>query len=548
MRLITDVGHADDQQGTTRAVIYSRQSKASLTSIKEQDDECLADAEDLGLTIVDRYSDLVGASSQADAERPDWDRLLLDLRSRKFDVLILWESSRGDRQADMWLALLKLCRARDVKIRVTSNMRTYDLKSNPGDWKSLAVEGIEAQFETDRLGLRVQRALRSRAQKGRPHAKTPFGYVRKYDPVTRAYLGQEPDEELRRADSSDPWSPAGIVRQIFTDLHRGVSVNEVVRKLNARRIPIPRFAAIDDGRERPKRKYNVRGEVMWMTPAERWSSGRWTQAVVRHVVSNAAHIGKVRRYRRLVAEEAWDSLVDADVFQEVNDLLADPNRRSTTDARVRYLISCIATCARCGGKVTFLKPTGKAGRARILDNAGAYRCSEGSCAAVPAPETDQFVTAKILLWLTCPDIWQVIRTSSDGPGGVVAEARSRIAALTKEFENFQREVRALPAAQRSAQLSVVAEMEMNFRQEIAQAEAEALRVVPAAVRRFVGLPLEQAEHLWSSLGLDEQRQVIRTVATVTISPAGKGRRNVPLEQRVHVREVLTARFIQPDAA
>src|SRR6266540_4514065 len=110
-----------------RAGVYGRQSKDKTKSITEQLAECTADAVEQGALVAATYRDGVSASRFTTKRRDDWPRVRSDVDAGKLDMLALWESSRGDRDAQTWLGLLATCRKRRVLIRITSHERTYDM-------------------------------------------------------------------------------------------------------------------------------------------------------------------------------------------------------------------------------------------------------------------------------------------------------------------------------------------------------------------------------------------------------------------------------------
>lgn len=126
-----------------RAAIYdrvSRDRRGDSRSVGEQEAENRAacDAQRWLLAPDDVYTDNDRSASRfATKSRPDWQRLAGDLEAGRYDVLVLWEPSRGSRELVVWAALLDVCRERGVLIHVTSHRRTYDPRE-PRDWRTLA--------------------------------------------------------------------------------------------------------------------------------------------------------------------------------------------------------------------------------------------------------------------------------------------------------------------------------------------------------------------------------------------------------------------------
>ena len=48
------------------------------------------------------------------------------------------------------------------------------------DWKTLAADGVDSQFESEQISLRMKRAMVAQAKAGRPHGSGLYGYQRVY--------------------------------------------------------------------------------------------------------------------------------------------------------------------------------------------------------------------------------------------------------------------------------------------------------------------------------------------------------------------------------
>src|SRR5260370_1310183 len=94
------------------------------------------------------------------------------------------------------------------------------------------------------------------AAPARPHGLAPSGYARRYAPVTRELIGQEPDPVT-----------APVVEDIITRVAGGEPIEAVVRDLNDREVPSPR-------------------------------GGKWTHATVRWGCPNRTHLRQREHHRR----------------------------------------------------------------------------------------------------------------------------------------------------------------------------------------------------------------------------------------------------------
>ena len=154
-----------------RASVYGRQSSNKAKSINEQLESGMQAIRAEGWQHAGTYKDGVSASRYGTKTRSDWQRLLADLKTGAFDVLVLWESSRGDRTLSSWAEFLEQCRKRHVRIHVIADDHTYDLE-RPRDWKTLATAGVDNAAESDLLSIRVKRG-RARSGTGASTTRRP---------------------------------------------------------------------------------------------------------------------------------------------------------------------------------------------------------------------------------------------------------------------------------------------------------------------------------------------------------------------------------------
>jgi DNA invertase Pin-like site-specific DNA recombinase len=220
------------RQDTVRAALYARVSTTdqSVARQYEANRQAAADAgwhvteyEDPGKS-ASRYAKRGGGASRA-----GWSRLLTDLSAGAIDVLVLWEPSRGDRQLTGWSQLLDTCRAAGVLLHITSHRRSYDL-NNPRDWRSLAEDGIDSAYESEKLRQRIMDGKGYWTSQGHPAGgRAPYGIRR-----------VNADRPRNRWDHDEP-DPATkpIVRRIILAVGAEVPYRVIARQLTAEGIPTP---------------------------------------------------------------------------------------------------------------------------------------------------------------------------------------------------------------------------------------------------------------------------------------------------------------------
>ena len=231
-----------------RAGVYERVSRLATArdrkeierarSIEEQNkangDECARH----GWEITAHYEDPgLSASRFATRDRPEYRRLLADINAGKLDVVVLWESSRGDRELAGWAQFLNACRENHTGIYITTHGRLYDM-ANGRDWRNLAEDGVDSGYESEKTSVRVRRTVAAKMQAGEPFGHCPYGYERDYHPRTRELIAQRPSMEPA-GPGDNRMTKAEIVLYIFLSIAKGIPVNQIRRWLNGKGIPAP---------------------------------------------------------------------------------------------------------------------------------------------------------------------------------------------------------------------------------------------------------------------------------------------------------------------
>lgn len=455
-----------------RASVYGRQSRGKAKSIEEQLELGLACVEDQGWELAATYQDGSSASRFARKLRGGWAQVLEDVRAKAFDVLVLWESSRGDRDAETWLGFLRQCREAGVRIHVVKDDHTYD-PAKMREWKTLAEDGIANAYESELISVRVRRGHTGAAKKGRPsHGNAPYGYVRTFDPTTGELTGQEPHPEY-----------AAVVQDIFARVAQGEPVSSIVRHLEA-------------------------------TNAPTGGAKGWYRVRVREIGINKAYAG-LRVYNGQTYPGTWPPLVDMATFNAAQAVLDAPGRRVTRPGRQKHLLSYYATCGVCG--------------ASLCAASGRYRCNgRTSCASIKQSDLDGLIEELALARLADPEVYVVLRQAGEVQEEEVAAAEAKVVELTTRLATWR-----VSAAKGQTTPETMAVIEAELSQEIAMAQAAANRVtVPPELAGWLGLPAADVAARWAAAQVPARRIVLRALGlAVAVQPA-IGRRAVPVHERV----------------
>ena len=144
--------------------------------------------------IVDVYND--AGHSGKDLMRPEMQRLLKDIKSKKIDILLAIKVDRLTRNNYDGFWLLNYCEEHDVKIVLT--LEPYDVSTANGEM-IFGMNLVFGQRERKEIGARTKRAMEEMALEKIHPAKAPYGYIRNKE---TGHLEVEPIE-------------AQIVKEIF---------------------------------------------------------------------------------------------------------------------------------------------------------------------------------------------------------------------------------------------------------------------------------------------------------------------------------------------
>lgn len=475
--------------------LYGRQSVGNLASITEQLNLGRKRAAAEGWQVHATYEDKVSASRYAHKARTDWPKLVTDVQDGRVRVIWLWESSRGERRASTWLALLEDCRDHGTRIYVETHGRLYDM-TNPRDWRNLAEDGTDSEYESHKTSQRTTRSAAARAAAGKPVGKAPYGYKRRYeltDAGKRVIKGQEPHPD-----------EAPVVAEIIGRVAGGESLRAIAASLNERGVP-------------------TRTGVKWST----------TQ--VRGIALNLAYIGKRvhapgRKGSRSVPgpdaavyDATWPALVDGETFYAARRILLDPARKTSRPGKARHLLSLIARCGICGGPLTVTY--------RLRDGKRpAYACRDRSCVRADLGDLDGYVTAEVLAYLSRPAVWKrLVAATETGNAGLAAAraARDEIEADYDQTVALFRARRISPAA--------FAEVEPGKLADLEAARARVRELETPAPLRFLDDGPGDLTSRWDAAPVSARRQAVRAlVAGITVGRSTVAGHRVPAGQRTRI--------------
>ena len=445
-----------------KALIYCRvsQDRAHGRSVEEQEAESRAVCEREGWEVAEVITDTIGASRHSKGTRSGWARTRKALERGEADVLVTWEASRAQRDLEAYVELRTLCEQTGTLWAYSG--RVFDLAKGD-DRFTTGIDALFAEREAAEISNRIRRSVRANAASGRPHGRRLFGYERVYDETTGQLTGQRPHPD-----------EAPIVCRIFDEYLSGRSVFAIVKDLN------------DEG-------------------VRTGTGSAWSYTTAKRLLRNPAYIAKRVHQGEVVRDAVWDPLVSVEVFEQVQDRLAQYKATHTIQASKARLLTSVGRCGVCGDKIRVL------GDRKVRK---VYVCRSGSCVTRDETAVDAYVTDVLLRRLERVDSDELVdvddQPAVDQRRQQIVELEARLQDATDHF------VAGKLTGQTLAKIEVdIADQVRTLKKEIRQ----------LTVPHHLQIPSGPLDGWWAEMTGERRREVVGTfLSTVTIERVGRGRR------------------------
>jgi site-specific DNA recombinase len=461
-----------------RAALYLRQSidrNGDGAAVDRQETECRELAARLGADVTGVYCD--NDQSATNGTRPEWRRLLADLAEDRYDALLCWHTDRLYRRLRDLVDLLEI--AEQHKLRIAS-VKAGDIDLSTASGRMVAsMLGNVASYETAHKSERQRSANAQRAKAGDiGWTRRPYGY--RLDDAGRIVIDRTEAAEIRKA-----------AKRVLA----GATVQSVVDEMNTRgvRTAIDLHgcdASDDECRKQPAKK----------CPKVR-HGGPWNVTGLRRVLTNPRTAGRAVSLGVDYGKAPWPAILAADVADRLAALFADPRRRSApASLAVKYLLSGLAICGRCGERMFATPSTG----GRMLYRCGSTHLSRGLA------DVDNLLTETVIARLSRKDAVRlfVADVDLDALRGRAVELRERRDGLAGLLADGLLDVAAVKVQAR------------KLTDEISELARQIAAATSSPLAAVAGTPDVRAA--WHALTLTQQRGILDTLLTVTILPAGKG--------------------------
>ncbi len=201
-----------------RYCLYARKSSESeerqALSVDSQINEMLTTAQREGLTIVDIYRE--SHSAKDCGQRPVFNQLLTDIRSGKFNGILVWHPDRLSRNAGDLGAIVDLL---DQKKLIEIRTHSQRFTNNPNEKFLLMILGSQAKLENDNKSINVKRGLKTKCELGLWPSVAPTGYVNSKNKDQKGVVFIDPER-------------APVIKEMFTKVaYEGWSGRKLYRWL-----------------------------------------------------------------------------------------------------------------------------------------------------------------------------------------------------------------------------------------------------------------------------------------------------------------------------
>ncbi len=336
---------------TTTAAMYLRQSldrEGNELAISRQRTDCVKLCQERGWEWTEYVDNNISASNGK--RRPDYQRMLDDIRGGKIGAVVVWDLDRLHRPPLELENFINLADEKQIALATVTG--ETDLSTDNGRLYA-RIKGAVARSEMERKSARQRSAAKQRAESGRvAFPCRPFGYTSKH--------ANEIDKD-----------EAKHLRAAYQAVLRGHSLMKIARDLNAKGVKTSR-------------------------------GGTWKATTLREVLLAARNAG-LRSYNgEIVGKASVPAIVSRKTYENAVAFLTDPARVMTPKGGYgrKYLLTGLIACGVCG------KPLGSS--IHPSNHQPIYTCRHCGKCSRNGPRVDAYVTDLVVERLSRDDARELL--------------------------------------------------------------------------------------------------------------------------------------------
>ncbi|MGH3693272.1 MAG: recombinase family protein [Pseudonocardiaceae bacterium] len=440
-----------------RAAIYCRISmdrEGAGLGVSRQEEDCRALAKRLGWPVAGVYVDN-DVSAYSGRSRPEWERLLCDVRAGVVEAVLCWHVDRLTRSPRELEDVIDLADRHGLALATVTG--DIDLSAPTGRMVARML-GAAARHESEHKGERQRRQARQHAEAGKVSGggRRPFGYHRDLVTVIE--------------------SEAGVIRECARRVLAGEALLSITRDLNARRVVT---SSGGEWRSTTLRRMLCAARI----------SGR------REYVPDGSYTGARPLIGEICATAQWPGIISPEDSDKLRALLTRPERRTSPGGARKALLSGILVCGLCGRPMVSRPLNGKP---RYVCNRvpGSQNCGR---ILITASHTDDYVRDIVITTLDSPELARRLRRREGAPADLHAQIRDDEDELTAWAADLG--ARNVSRAEWAAATTPIRARVTSARAQLAAATQT------TALLHFVGTAAEMLSR-WDVINLAQRRAVV----------------------------------------
>ena len=319
-------------------------------SITNQKSLLLQYVKENNLRVYDIYID--DGYSGTNFDRPDFNRLIVDIEQGKINMVITKDMSRlGRDYIGTGNLIEKYFPEHNVRyIAVTDNIDTF-LDSSNNDIAPF--KAIMNDMYAKDISKKIKSSLKAKMKEGKwVGGRTPFGYDQDKNNKNHLIINEE---------------QAIIVRRIYNMCLNGLSFFKIAKKLT------------NEGVKTPAQYYSFEWKGNYHL-----KSGKWHTKTISDILTNRIYIGDMVQNKRnkvnykvkkviknnpsnyIIVENTHESIIDKEVFDEVQKRI--PKNKGRNEKKENHLLDGLLYCGDCKHRISIQSRRKKDNRCYTICN------------------------------------------------------------------------------------------------------------------------------------------------------------------------------------